>query len=74
MIKLFHRDMRPPPLPMSERRKSGRKRALGSEEADRVRWMYKHTKCSLQRVADHFHVSQATVLNVINRKGAYKNV
>ena len=76
MVKLFHRDKRklPPPLPTEERRKSGRKRALGDEDIERVRWLYRNTSCSMQRIADRYKVSQGVIQHVIGKKGAYKDV
>jgi len=49
----------------------GRKRALTDEQVERARWMYAKTSCSMQRLADHFHVSQGVIQHVIDRKGAY---
>ncbi len=49
----------------------GRKRALTGEQVERIRSMYAITSCSMQRIADHFGVSQGVIQAVIDKRGPY---
>ena len=52
-------------------KKRGRQPALTPEEVDHVRDLYKNSSCSFDRIAAHFHVSQTTIIRIIERKPPY---
>lgn len=52
-------------------KKRGRK-PYSKQLAKDVRWYYKHTSCSITRIAAHFNISFTTVNNMISKTGAYK--
>lgn len=54
------------------KKKRGRRPTLTPEQVEHMRRLYATTSCSLQRVADHFGVSQTTVARVIDRKPPYQ--
>lgn len=54
------------------KKKRGRRPTLTDEQVRHVRSLYALTSCSLQRIADHFHISQTTVARVIDRKPPYR--
>lgn len=49
----------------------GRKRSLTEEDAENLRFLYKHSSCSVARCAAKFGVSEGTASNIILRTGAY---
>lgn len=52
----------------------GRPRAVDDVTADRIRWMYDNTTCSMEVIARHFKISAQTVNQIIERKGAYRRL
>jgi hypothetical protein len=52
--------------------KKGRTRALSYEQVKRARWMYAKTSNSMEKIGQHFHVSQGVIQDVIDKKGAYR--
>ena len=49
----------------------GRKRSLTEEDAEKVRFLYRNSSNSVNRLAAKFGVSASTVSHIILRTGAY---